>query len=71
MKEIIERICNMERDLTFYEISIVALAESIRDKRPCPIIANGSQDAVHKINILYKAIQEKGLLEEDNNKEKE
>lgn len=57
-ENIADRICKMERDLTFYENAIVIIVESIRRNTMLPIVKNGSSDAVAFVNDLYIEIED-------------
>lgn len=56
-ENIVDRICEMERDLVFYENAVHIMAESIRHGTIYPIVQNGSPDAVNAVRNLYIAIE--------------
>lgn len=56
-ENIVDRICEMERDLVFYENAVHIMAESIRSGTIYPIAQNGSSDAVNAVRNLYIAIE--------------
>lgn len=57
-EKFVDRICEMERDLVFYENAVHIMAESIRRNTMLPIVKNGSSDAVAFVNDLYIEIED-------------